>query len=1081
MTENLLKIQTRISNKHDLEANWLEHPSFLPMPGELIIYDVEVDAEGNTLALPSGRTTPYTFARLKIGDGITAVNELPFIDDVINDTTYDLSTSFSSVDSSVAIKLIDSDDNESDPIVIKAGNNVELVQDDTGNIVINAAGVEKTDDGGFVLGDESSRATGAGAVTMGNGVLASGDGAVAMGEKTKAIGDGSLAQGSTIFRSGADYTKYEIIIPAVPKYDNDGNVISDTATVIVYYADPEGEYAKRTKSLDELKEANSSIGPDNSDYSDVIIIAPPAGAVYETWEPVDRYTGEDQLVLTEDGRYAYLKDLRYTEAHGTGSLSSGQGSVAYARSSKSLGYRTQTGVPSSPELAAERPEAIVYPIHFKEFTYPEEVISGLFPEYTITENSILGETGYGVDFTRDISPALSGLFQMSARFLLEGTMQIVISSIGEYDSDNVQNILYEYSFDGASEVRNLDIKCNIPSHSKKLVLHFSATSGYSIDNIIINLYPKDNYGQDTIAIGADTAAIYNQAFAGGWKSIAHSHASLAFGTSAITKGDSAISLGMETEAEGITSVALAHRAKAKGVRSVAIGLNPEGKEGEPKYETIANGSMSICAATHSTTNGSMSAIIGGYGNTTNPGTSYSATLGGVNLTTDRAAQVTIGKNNKPDTDALFVIGNGTVDKPSNAFAVLENGKLVNGNAMLALDDVYRTIAAYPRYVEKTTANLASGTFPVLIYNSTESIAGRKFQIVFDSIENEQAYSGLNLSVTAYTDSSCVTKVGTNIDPTGCYITVPKDRTNAKTLRIILPKGIFLKNNGFDTSVQVAICEVTEHNFLMNRKLREQLLAGKLYSLEEFDEVENTYVTIPHSHWYGKKCVAFGTSVTNKLISGKPLIGRYIDHLAWYFGFNLSNYGVGSKGVTTTDSGTLIEIEKFVKTEEAKTTDLIIIEVGANDVGTVWNGKGGTVTDLYDPEDETSNNTYCGRLNYCLKLLQENTRAQIVVFSSPYSQSEKDTNDTYTWSPYELVKQIYKTNNLTEECCKFNNVPYLILQTGLGFRRLDSDTNNMYVREDISGGPDIHPTELGAQILAESMVDRIRQIPLFPKA
>jgi hypothetical protein len=72
------KIKTRIQQKHDLEANWLKATSFVPMAGELIIYDIEVDASGNTLTLPSGRTSPYTYERFKIGDGKTLVSSLPF-------------------------------------------------------------------------------------------------------------------------------------------------------------------------------------------------------------------------------------------------------------------------------------------------------------------------------------------------------------------------------------------------------------------------------------------------------------------------------------------------------------------------------------------------------------------------------------------------------------------------------------------------------------------------------------------------------------------------------------------------------------------------------------------------------------------------------------------------------------------------------------------------------------------------------------------------------------------------------------------------------------------------------------------
>lgn len=71
---------TRIAQKHDLEVNWLANP-IIPLQGELIIYDIEVDSAGNTLALPDDRTEPYTYERIKIGDGISTATALPFIDE----------------------------------------------------------------------------------------------------------------------------------------------------------------------------------------------------------------------------------------------------------------------------------------------------------------------------------------------------------------------------------------------------------------------------------------------------------------------------------------------------------------------------------------------------------------------------------------------------------------------------------------------------------------------------------------------------------------------------------------------------------------------------------------------------------------------------------------------------------------------------------------------------------------------------------------------------------------------------------------------------------------------------------------
>lgn len=77
--------------------NWLKAENFVPLQGELIVYDAEVDADGNTLTkvvdgtivslLPEDRNEPFHHARIKIGDGVQAVTNLPFIFDKEVDTT----------------------------------------------------------------------------------------------------------------------------------------------------------------------------------------------------------------------------------------------------------------------------------------------------------------------------------------------------------------------------------------------------------------------------------------------------------------------------------------------------------------------------------------------------------------------------------------------------------------------------------------------------------------------------------------------------------------------------------------------------------------------------------------------------------------------------------------------------------------------------------------------------------------------------------------------------------------------------------------------------------------------------------
>ena len=75
-------IKTKLELKHKLESEWIVS-GYVPIQSEPIVYDIEVDADGNTLELPEGRTTPYTYERMKLGDGIHNVNDLPFSDDPV--------------------------------------------------------------------------------------------------------------------------------------------------------------------------------------------------------------------------------------------------------------------------------------------------------------------------------------------------------------------------------------------------------------------------------------------------------------------------------------------------------------------------------------------------------------------------------------------------------------------------------------------------------------------------------------------------------------------------------------------------------------------------------------------------------------------------------------------------------------------------------------------------------------------------------------------------------------------------------------------------------------------------------------
>ena len=60
----MAEAKLRIKLKHDTEANWLKATTFVPLKGELIIYDVD---------------STHSVPRFKVGDGTTLINNLPFL------------------------------------------------------------------------------------------------------------------------------------------------------------------------------------------------------------------------------------------------------------------------------------------------------------------------------------------------------------------------------------------------------------------------------------------------------------------------------------------------------------------------------------------------------------------------------------------------------------------------------------------------------------------------------------------------------------------------------------------------------------------------------------------------------------------------------------------------------------------------------------------------------------------------------------------------------------------------------------------------------------------------------------------
>lgn len=230
-------------------------------------------------------------------------------------------------------------------------------------------------------------------------------------------------------------------------------------------------------------------------------------------------------------------------------------------------------------------------------------------------------------------------------------------------------------------------------------------------------YPADNVGQAAFAIGADTVAVGNQSIAGGWRAIAYGPHSFALGspdtygempTQAIGKGAVAIgkgvrasglrsvAMGVETEASGNCSMALGNGSIASGSYSIALG------------KTEASGSYAIASGTSKAlnshaiamgvncTNESYGSFATGqnnvvdkldpdkkdvyYGfaaNSNNTVRHTASTALGYGNSTSNKYQLVAGRYGKDDTEAYFVVGNGTsASAKKNAFAVHSNGDAI---------------------------------------------------------------------------------------------------------------------------------------------------------------------------------------------------------------------------------------------------------------------------------------------------------------------------------------------------------------------------------------------------------------------
>lgn len=202
-------------------------------------------------------------------------------------------------------------------------------------------------------------------------------------------------------------------------------------------------------------------------------------------------------------------------------------------------------------------------------------------------------------------------------------------------------------------------------------------------------------------------------------------------------------------------------------------------------------------------------------------------------------------------------------------------------------------------------------------------------------------------------------------------------------------------------------------------------------------------------WKGRLWYAYGTSITDTSSTG-----RYPLYLAEMSGMRLVDKGIAGGGIG--DLGGYSEGQVYDAicniTDGKINADLITLETGAND-----DGASVPLGTVYD----TGKSTLAGCLNDCLRYLQTNTNAQIVVTYSPASTTAPNATDKY-----------YEWEEMVERICKINRVYYLRPATNMGYAKLTSSSGSLYVEDNI------HQTCLGGYIMAQSLWYQLRNIPLF---
>ena len=201
------------------------------------------------------------------------------------------------------------------------------------------------------------------------------------------------------------------------------------------------------------------------------------------------------------------------------------------------------------------------------------------------------------------------------------------------------------------------------------------------------------------------------------------------------------------------------------------------------------------------------------------------------------------------------------------------------------------------------------------------------------------------------------------------------------------------------------------------------------------------------HWKGKLWYAYGTSMT------RVQQGQYVPVVERLSGLRVVNLGIPGGCLTPDGYGKGNTKRAVMSLEDGKDkADLITLEVLPNE--------GATIGDIYDIDDES----FCGCLNQCLRFLQENTKAQIVliIMIGGNETSPESPNASRKVTQFEFAQKI-------ELVGKLNSVPVInvFCESGFGYARVK---NKEYQVDQI------HLNKLGGLNMGNFIWSKLKDIP-----